>query len=769
MAESIGAVRVDIIGNADDLRVEVERAKTLVSSMGPEFEKSFGTLNQSQQQATIAALKFEQQIGKSKDELRLLSLAARGAAPEAIEKLRLKMLETRSASERMSSGLSSGGKSAKEMAFAMRGLPAQLTDITVGLATGQRPLMVLLQQGGQLKDMFGGIRPAATALAGALRGLFTATNLTAGGVALLGAAWLTAENRAASFERTVITTGNRLDLSADKLSAFKDELASLAGVSEGQAADAINEVALAGGFTQEQFKLATKAAVEWQAATGTAISETVQQFQAIQRDPLQALTDLRSKYGGVTQAQIAHVQQLIDEGNEQQAVTEAFRAWADIIDERAPQIQGALDPIDKIQKSLADNAKAAWDAIGNGIHNAAREAQEGIGALGRFLNAVNFLRAGPGGIIGFNGGLSPPAAVSNAPPVDPTDQAEADYAALLSAVYAPAAIDAANRYAEAWVKAGEKARQQWDQIKGKYDSANGQLQRQIALFDDSTHAAAALYDTEKGALSDLPQKLKDVLIARARNLDALEKERDEWREWQADMDALDKVRADVAEDVVNAQIKAAREGADKMTEFNRQAARNMQSDFADFLFDPFEDGVDGMVENFAKALQRMFAEMVASDVFKALANWGQNNSDAGGFTGFFAKLFGAYAEKNANGGVYSSPSLAAYSGTVVNKPTLFAFANGGALGVMGEAGEEGIFPLKRGRDGKLGVRAEGGGLKIEVNNYGGSRVSAREETVQGADGQSLRKVVIDIFRDDFNSGGATARDIRGRFGLREAV
>jgi phage-related minor tail protein len=61
---------------------------------------------------------------------------------------------------------------------------------------------------------------------------------------------------------------------------------------------------------------------------------------------------------------------------------------------------------------------------------------------------------------------------------------------------------------------------------------------------------------------------------------------------------------------------------------------------------------------------------------------------------------------NANGGVYSSPSLSAYSGQVVNKPTYFAFAKG--AGVMGEAGAEGIFPLKRGRDGKLGVAAIGG-------------------------------------------------------------
>jgi lambda family phage tail tape measure protein len=61
---------------------------------------------------------------------------------------------------------------------------------------------------------------------------------------------------------------------------------------------------------------------------------------------------------------------------------------------------------------------------------------------------------------------------------------------------------------------------------------------------------------------------------------------------------------------------------------------------------------------------------------------------------------------NAKGGVYSSPSLSAYSGQVVNKPTYFAFAKG--AGVMGEAGAEGIFPLKRGRDGKLGVAAIGG-------------------------------------------------------------
>ncbi len=59
---------------------------------------------------------------------------------------------------------------------------------------------------------------------------------------------------------------------------------------------------------------------------------------------------------------------------------------------------------------------------------------------------------------------------------------------------------------------------------------------------------------------------------------------------------------------------------------------------------------------------------------------------------------------NADGGVYNSASLSAYSGQIVHKPTMFAFAKG--AGLMGEAGPEGIFPLRRGADGKLGIIAK---------------------------------------------------------------
>lgn len=76
---------------------------------------------------------------------------------------------------------------------------------------------------------------------------------------------------------------------------------------------------------------------------------------------------------------------------------------------------------------------------------------------------------------------------------------------------------------------------------------------------------------------------------------------------------------------------------------------------------------------------------------------------------------------NAKGGVYNSPSLSAYSGQIVSKPTMFAFSSG--AGIMGEAGPEAIIPLARGSDGKLGVALVTTPDKTQpthTRNYGGS-------------------------------------------------
>ncbi len=93
--------------------------------------------------------------------------------------------ETRNKLTGFRDDLNKTGQSAAQTAFAMRMIPAQMTDIVVGLSTGQSPFMVLMQQGGQLKDMFGGIIPAIKGVTTYVMGLVNPYTVAAGAVGLL--------------------------------------------------------------------------------------------------------------------------------------------------------------------------------------------------------------------------------------------------------------------------------------------------------------------------------------------------------------------------------------------------------------------------------------------------------------------------------------------------------------------------------------------------------------------------------------------------------
>lgn len=172
----------------------------------------------------------------------------------------------------------------------------------------------------------------------------------------------------------------------------------------------------------------------------------------------------------------------------------------------------------------------------------------------------------------------------------------------------------------------------------------------------------------------------------------------------------------------------AKKATDAMNEFAVQAARNMQDAFADFLFDPFKDGVNGMLENFGIAIRKMIANAVAADLSKYLFGDIAGGEGSGLIGKGFDFLSGLVP--NAQGGVYATPALAAYSGSIVSRPTVFPFAKG--IGLMGEAGPEAILPLKRGSDGKLGVSSGGGGHTINVYVSGNTAPDVRRAAGQGA-------------------------------------
>lgn len=157
-----------------------------------------------------------------------------------------------------------------------------------------------------------------------------------------------------------------------------------------------------------------------------------------------------------------------------------------------------------------------------------------------------------------------------------------------------------------------------------------------------------------------------------------------------------------------------------------------------------QEVLSGFFQNLANSFADMAAQIIAEmikmyilqqllNVFGAAAGGagGAAGAAASGSTGLRKTLEGIASYGYANGGVFANSIKPFAMGGVVNSPTLFKFANGGAMntGVMGEAGPEAILPLSRGSDGKLGVSASGSGGDVNVT----VNVDAKGTSVQGND------------------------------------
>ncbi len=155
--------------------------------------------------------------------------------------------------------------------------------------------------------------------------------------------------------------------------------------------------------------------------------------------------------------------------------------------------------------------------------------------------------------------------------------------------------------------------------------------------------------------------------------------------------------------------------------------------------------------NFSDLARSIIADltrMLFSFLFPGLANGGvvSNGSlaDPTFGTGVPSNPSSVFGSVNAKGNVFAKNKIVPYAyGGIVKKPTLFPMANG--MGLMGEAGPEGILPLKRGKDGKLGVIAQGGGIgNIVVNvDASGSSVEGNEQ-----EGQALGMLLASAIQNE---------------------
>lgn len=259
--------------------------------------------------------------------------------------------------------LKNTGMSAKQTAFAMRLVPMQMTDIVTSLAAGQPPLMVLLQQGGQLKDMFGGIGPAAKAMGGYILGLVNPFTLAAAAVGVLGLAYHQGSQEQDAFNKSLILTGNQVGKTSGQLADIAARAGVAANSTTGAAASVLNQLVESGKVAGDSLERVTTAVVKTSEATGIATDKLVNDFNSIAADPVAAITRLNDQYHFLTLATYNQIKALQDEGNQQEAARVATDAYANTLQQRATDIQQNLGLLEKAWNGLAGAAKSAWDAM----------------------------------------------------------------------------------------------------------------------------------------------------------------------------------------------------------------------------------------------------------------------------------------------------------------------------------------------------------------------------------------------------------------------
>ncbi|OOI49028.1 phage tail tape measure protein [Escherichia coli] len=302
------------------------------------------------------------------------------------------------------------------------------------------------------------------------------------------------------------------------------------------------------------------------------------------------------------------------------------------------------------------------------------------------------------------------------------------------------------------------AGQNTELAKLKYQTAQGELKTLTEMQKQELLRNAALIDQQKirEQLRSREETLKnDNVAARASNeaellgygqgerarerMRELQQIRDSFRQKDADLQSQYQT-GDISEDFYrqaraqNAQYLSERlkDQAAFYAESDAQRAdwqKGLQeglsnwvdnaSDYASQAAQLATEGISGLVNNITEMLNgnkvewRNWASSVLQEISKVLMNAAIVNgiktaangmSGAGGFIGSIGDWLGG-AVANAKGGVYTSANLSAYSNSIVDTPTYFAFAKG--AGLMGEAGPEAIMPLTRAADGSLGVRAVG--------------------------------------------------------------
>lgn len=271
---------------------------------------------------------------------------------------------------KVSTSFSQAGVSAAQTAAALRQVPMQMTDIVTSLQAGQAPLTVLLQQGGQLKDSFGGVGNAIRGVSGYLVDSVKqlgVVGLSLGavgvGVAAVATAMIQGAKEAEAYSKALILSGNAAGVTVGQLQAQAQAIAAVSGATQGAAAEAIAQVAASGKIGADNLGVVTEAALRLEKVGVQSVSKTVEQFNELGKSPVEASIKLNEQYNYLTTAVFKQIKALEDEGRASEAAELAQRTLAETLSSRATQLSQNLGTLERAWGAISGAAKGAWDAM----------------------------------------------------------------------------------------------------------------------------------------------------------------------------------------------------------------------------------------------------------------------------------------------------------------------------------------------------------------------------------------------------------------------
>lgn len=288
------------------------------------------------------------------------------------------------------------GVSAGQTAQAMRQLPAQFTDIFTSLQGGMPFFTVLVQQGGQIKDSFGGVEPALKGVSSALLGMVNPYTVAAAAVGLVVYAWYDAEQQAQAYTKALVLSRNEAAATTLTLVTMAQKTSDALQVAAGVGAEAAQAVGSNGNIAAQNLQDVANAAVAMKEISGQALDETIALYAKLAEDPVKGMEKLNEQVNFMTVALYEQVKALQEQGRNQDAVTVITRAAADETVMALARVRASQNPVIRGFKDLWVEATKAWSAMqaSVGLGPAAAQMQQLLAENQQELEKLNNLANG---------------------------------------------------------------------------------------------------------------------------------------------------------------------------------------------------------------------------------------------------------------------------------------------------------------------------------------------------------------------------------------